>query len=159
MRRGVRLGVDVGSVRVGLAACDPDGLIATAVETLVRDTENPNNPADIARIAQECVTRGAIEVIVGLPLSLNGQGGSAARLARTYAERIVQSVAPTTVRLVDERLTTVSAHHALRSAGRAGRKQRAVVDQVAAVLILQQALDMERATDREPGSLVTVINE
>ena len=159
MRRGVRLGVDVGSVRVGLAASDPDGLIATAVETLTRDTDNNDNPADIARIAQECTVRGAIDVIVGFPLLLNGREGSAAGLARTYAEQIALRVAPTTVRLVDERLTTVSAHQALRGAGRAGRKQRSVVDQVAAVLILQQALDMERATNREPGSLVTATHE
>lgn len=158
MRRGVRLGVDVGSVRVGLAACDPDGLIATAVETLQRDTAT-DPPEDVRRIAQECQERGAIEVVVGLPLSLSGRGGHAADLARQYADRIAQAVAPVTVRLIDERLTTVSAHQALRNAGRAGRKQRAVVDQVAAVLILQQALDMERATGREPGSLVTATDD
>lgn len=154
VRRGVRLGVDVGSVRVGLAACDPDGMIATAVETLARDTRNPT-PADIERIAAECDERDVIEVVVGLPLSLSGRGGAASDAARQYAGRIARRVAPVTVRLVDERLTTVSAHQALRDAGRAGRKQRSVVDQVAAVMILQQALDMERSTGREPGSLVT----
>lgn len=159
MRRGVRLGVDVGSVRVGLAACDPDGLIATAVETLARDRDTADHPVDIARIAQECEERSAIEVIVGLPLSLKGHGGTAADEARGYAEQIARTVTPIPVRLVDERLTTVSAHQALRSAGRAGRKQRAVVDQVAAVMILQQALDMERSTGREPGSPVEPVGE
>lgn len=155
MRKGVRLGVDVGSVRVGLAACDPDGLIASAVETLPRDTRRTEPlPQDLARIVTEAREREALEIVVGLPLNLSGSGGAAADAARGYAEALARAAHPTRVRLVDERLTTVSAHQALHRAGRSGRKHRAVVDQVAAVLILQHALDTERSSGAAPGSLV-----
>lgn len=155
MRNGVRLGVDVGSVRVGLAVCDPSGMIATSVETLTRDTPSDGKlPTEIARIVTEARERGAIEVVVGLPLSLSGSGGAAAEAARGYAEALAHALRPTPVRLVDERLTTVSAHQALHRSGRSGRRHRAVVDQVAAAMILQQALDTERTSGRLPGSLV-----
>lgn len=151
MRRGVRLGVDVGQVRVGLAASDPSGLIATPVDTLQRDVKAG---ADLQAIATEASERDAIEVIVGHPVGLDGRAGSAAGLVRDYAEALANLVAPVTVRLVDERLSTVTAHDHLRRAGVKGRGQRRVVDQVAAVVILQNALDAERATGREPGLLV-----
>lgn len=151
MRRGVRLGVDVGSVRVGLAACDPAGLVASPVETLARDAAGLS---DVRRIAAEVLEREAIEVVVGLPLSMSGREGPAAAAARGYAAQIARRVAPAPVRLVDERLSTVSAHQALHAAGRRGRSQRQVVDQVAAVIVLQQALDAERSSGRAPGSLV-----
>lgn len=151
MRRGVRLGVDVGSVRVGLAACDPSGLIASPVETLKRDrTEG----SDLRRIVSEIAERDAVEVVVGLPVSLSGGEGPAARAVRDYAADLAGRAAPVPVRLVDERLSTVSAHQALTASGRSGRRHREVVDQVAAVLILQTALDAERATGRPPGSTV-----
>ena len=148
MRRGVRLGVDVGEVRVGLAVCDRDGLIASPVETLRRGR------SDLARIAAEVLEREVLEVVVGLPTSLSGREGAAARAARDYAGQIARQVSPVPVRLVDERLSTVSAHRALHEAGVRGRKHRPVVDQVAAVLVLQAALDAERSSGRLPGSLV-----
>ena len=151
MRRGVRLGVDVGSVRVGLAVCDPEGLIASPVATLPRDERTQ---ADLVRIAEEVTGRGVVEVVVGLPRSLDGSEGAAAEAARGYAVRLAGRVAPVPVRLVDERLSTVGAHRALHDAGVRGRKHRRVVDQVAAVLILQTALDAERASGHPPGSLV-----
>lgn len=150
-RRGVRLGVDVGAVRVGLAASDPGGVLASAVRTLARDTEGG---ADLRAVAAEVVERDVLEVVVGLPLSLDGTERSAATLARGYAAALARQVAPVPVRLVDERLSTVSATQALRGAGVPGRKQRRVVDQVAAVVILQSALDGERTTGRPPGSVV-----
>ncbi|HZI98621.1 MAG TPA: Holliday junction resolvase RuvX [Actinomycetales bacterium] len=151
MRRGVRLGVDVGTVRVGLAVCDPDGVIASPLETLPRDDRGQS---DIARIADEVAQRGVIEVVVGLPRSLDGRDRAAAEVARGYAVRLAGRVAPVPVRLVDERLSTVGAHRALHDAGVKGRRHRRVVDQVAAVLILQTALDAERASGRVPGSVV-----
>lgn len=151
MRRGVRLGVDVGSVRVGLAASDPSGVIASPVETLKRDR---TQGSDLRRIATEVTERDALEVVVGLPVSLSGSEGPAARAVRDYAADLAGRVAPVPVRLVDERLSTVSAHQALTASGRSGRRHREVVDQVAAVLILQTALDAERATGRPPGSTV-----
>lgn len=150
-RRGVRLGVDVGSVRVGLAACDPDGLIASPVRTVPRDEKGGR---DLAEIAAEARERGVLEVVVGLPRSMSGAEGPAAGLARDYAGRLARRVAPVPVRLVDERLSTVGAHRALHDAGVGGRKHRKVIDQVAAVLVLQTALDAEKSSGRAPGSLV-----
>jgi putative Holliday junction resolvase len=147
----VRLGVDVGTVRVGLAASDAAGLIASPVETLARDARGG---ADQRRIAAEVAEREALEVVVGLPVSLSGAEGPASRAVRGYAAELARRVAPVPVRLVDERMSTVSAHQALTASGRRGRRQREVVDQVAAVLILQTALDTERVSGRPPGSSV-----
>jgi putative Holliday junction resolvase len=147
----VRVGVDVGSVRVGVAASDPSGLLATPVRTVARDVEGG---ADLEEVAAVVAEREAIEVVVGLPRTLAGDEGAAATTARTYAGRLAARVAPVPVRLVDERLTTVDAHRSLRDSGVAGRRQRAVVDQAAAVLILQVALDTERGSGRPPGELV-----
>ncbi|MEO7234407.1 MAG: Holliday junction resolvase RuvX [Lapillicoccus sp.] len=152
VRPGVRLGVDVGSVRVGLAASDPAGIFATPVATLARDTTDGHT--DVVRIAETAREVDAVEIVVGLPRLLSGAEGEAARLARAYALDLAAAVAPVPVRLVDERLTTVDAHRRLRESGVAGRSQRDVVDQTAAVLILQSALDGERASGRAPGSRV-----
>ncbi|WP_369052272.1 Holliday junction resolvase RuvX [Kineococcus terrestris] len=151
MRSGVRLAVDVGSVRVGLAACDPAGVIASPVRTLARDERRGS---DVAEVAAEARERGAVEVVVGLPLSLDGGEGPAAQRALAYAGRVAAAVAPVPVRLVDERLSTVDAHRALHAAGRRERDFRAVVDQVAAVVLLQAALDVERTSGRPPGRVV-----
>lgn len=151
MRTGVRLGVDVGTVRVGLAASDPSGLLASAVATLARDERGAQDQHAVAREAAE---RGAVEVLVGLPLNLSGRVGPAAEAARGYAEALARLLAPVPVRLVDERLSTVAATQQLRGSGVRGRRQRAVVDQVAAVVLLQDALDAERASGRPPGTLV-----
>lgn len=150
MRRGVRLGVDVGSVRVGLAASDPSGLLATPVATLARDVARGT---DQERVVDEVAEREALEVLVGLPRSLSGREGPAAAAARAYAEQLAARLA-VPVRLVDERLSTVAAHRSLRESGVKGRKQRTVVDQVAAVVLLQAALDGERVRGEAPGELV-----
>ncbi len=154
--RGVRIGVDVGSVRVGVAASDPDGLLATPVATLARHPGAPPGPddGDILAIADLVRERSAVGVVVGLPRSLSGGEGPAAAVARGYAAVVAARVAPVWVRLVDERLTSVDAHRTLRDSGVATRRQRAVVDQAAAVLILQTALDTERSTGSPPGERV-----
>jgi putative Holliday junction resolvase len=152
MRTGVRLGVDVGEVRIGIAASDRDGLIATPVETVRRGA------GDVARIVDLAEEHAAFELVVGLPLSLSGAAGVAAEKATAFAERLADELAErrlaVSVRLNDERLTTVSAERVLREGGRKGAKRRAVVDQAAAVVILQHALDTERATGSPPGSEV-----
>lgn len=159
LERGARLCVDVGSVRVGVAVSDPDGLIATPVETLPRDVvtaaKNPAAvPTDLAALAEQVVERGVKVVYVGLPRHLSGAEGTASASARAYAVQVARLVSPVPVRLVDERMSTVTAHQALHASGRAGRKHRAVVDQVAAVVILQSALDFERGSGRRPGEVV-----
>src|SRR5688500_13617673 len=120
-RPGVRLGIDVGSVRVGVAVCDPGGSFATPVETVQRD---PHGGRDLDRIAVLAAERDAMEVVVGLPRSLSGREGPAAEAARDYAEQLARRLAdrlPTVpVRLVDERLTTVDAQRRLRDTGMRG---------------------------------------
>ncbi len=154
-RPGVRIGVDVGSVRVGVAVSDPSGLLATPVRTVARDPDALSAaPTDVEEIAALVQELGAVEAVVGLPRTLAGAEGAAAVSARTYAGRLAVRIAPVPVRLVDERLSTVDAHRALRDSGVDGRRQRSVVDQAAAVLILQVALDTERGSGRPPGELV-----
>ncbi|XVX21797.1 Holliday junction resolvase RuvX [Actinomycetota bacterium] len=152
MRPGVRVGVDVGSVRVGVALSDPGGILATPETTLTRDEEGGSDLEALAALVHE---REALEVVVGLPLSLSGEESHAAGIARAYATTLAGRVAPVPVRLVDERLTTVDAHRGLRASGVDGRRARHVVDQAAAVLILQGALDLERSSGRPPGETVT----
>lgn len=158
--RGARLGVDVGKARIGLAGSDPDGLIATPVETVPRvleaDGTSPAgiDTADIARIAAEVQERFAAVVYVGLPRHLSGAEGAATADARSFAARLAQAVAPVEVRLVDERMSTVTATSNLRAAGRKTKSHRPVIDQVAAVIILQSALDAEKAAGTRAGELV-----
>lgn len=153
MRIGVRLGVDVGEARVGVARSDPSGLLATPVETVQR------GEGDLARIATLAAEFEAVEVVVGLPRSLSGAEGPAAAKARDVAVRIAELVAPVPVRLADERMSTVTANAVLRGQGKPGKKhgqkRRAVVDQAAAVVILQNALDTERTTGVPPGETVS----
>nr|WP_297428305.1 Holliday junction resolvase RuvX [uncultured Actinotalea sp.] len=152
--RGVRLGLDLGSVRIGVAASDPDGLIATPVETVPRD--GPGGGADLRAVAALVAERGAVVVYVGLPRHLSGAEGSSARDVRTYCGILARTVAPVPVRLVDERMSTVTAHQALYASGRSGRRHRQVVDQAAAVVILQSAMDAERSTGARSGELVEI---
>jgi len=145
MRNGIRLGVDVGSVRIGVARSDPSGLLATPVETVRR------GKGDLDRLAEIAAEYEVVEVVVGLPTSLSGREGQAAEAARDFANRISLRLAPVPVRLFDERLTTVTAQQGLRASGVKAKNQRGVVDQAAAIVLLQAALDAERATGRPPG--------
>jgi putative Holliday junction resolvase len=147
-RPGVRLGVDVGKARIGVARCDRDGLLAVPVETVPR--EGPDPLARITAIARDYE---AVEIVVGLPVSLSGGETASTADARGFAERLATtSTLPT--RLVDERLSTVTAHDALRRSGRSQRGSRSIVDQVAAVVLLQHALDVEKRTGRPAGEPV-----
>lgn len=152
---GVKLGVDVGMVRVGLASCDPDGILATPVKTLSRDVKKNS---DIRVLVKEVTERNAVEIFVGLPRTLKGAEKASAEMARSYAALLVEALAKAgikvPVRLIDERLTTVSAHQALHAAGVGSREHRKVIDQVAAVGILQHAIDMQKARNTNVGELV-----
>jgi putative pre-16S rRNA nuclease len=136
-RRGVRLGVDVGKVRVGVAVCDPDGILATPLVTVAR------REGDLRKIADLVAEHEAVEVVVGLPVTLAGTEGPAAVDAREYAEALASAIAPVPVRLADERMSTVVASRRLAERGVRGKRQRAVVDQAAAVEILQSWLDAQ----------------
>jgi putative Holliday junction resolvase len=144
--RGTRLGVDVGQVRVGVATCDPDGILATPLVTLRRDlnAEVDAIPSDIFELARLADAYQTVEVVVGLPVTLAGKEGPAAVQARAYAERLAKAIAPVPVRLADERMSTVAATRRLAERGVRGKRQRAVVDQAAAVEILQGWLDAQR---------------
>jgi putative Holliday junction resolvase len=148
MRRGVRLGVDAGSVRIGIARSDPAGILASPLETVRA------GKGDVDQIVRLVTDNEAVEVIVGLPTSLSGREGPAADQARRFASRIARRLTPDTVRLFDERLTTVSAESGLRERGVHGQARRKVVDQAAAAVLLQAALDTERLTGRPPGEIV-----
>jgi putative holliday junction resolvase len=138
--RGRRLGIDVGAVRVGVALSDPDGLLATPVATVPRDLAHGTDLATIAGLVAE---HEVVEVVVGLPRTLAGREGPAAEAARAFGTALSARV-PVPVTYADERLTTVVATRQMRESGRKGRRQRAVVDQVAAVAILQGFLDARR---------------
>ncbi len=147
MRPGVRLGIDVGTARIGIARSDLHGMLATPVETV------PRGAGDIARIRELVSEIDAVEIIVGLPLALSGRETASTGDAKEFAGRLSTACA-VPVRLVDERLSTVSANSALRASGRNAKNSRSVVDQVAAVIILQHALDFERSADSPPGAVV-----
>ena len=144
--RGRRLGVDVGKVRVGVALSDPDGILATPLVTVSRDlgTAADSVPADIAELVRLVGEHEVVQVVVGLPVRLNGAEGPAAIDSRMYADRLASVVDPVPVVLADERMSTVVATRRLAERGVRGKRQRAVVDQAAAVEILQNWLDAQR---------------
>jgi putative holliday junction resolvase len=155
VRSGVRVALDIGEARIGVASSDPHGILATPVETVRR------GPGDLDRIASLVADLNAFEIVIGLPRSLSGGEGPAAARIREVAAQVAAKVtgqetgkngkSGMAVRLVDERFTTVTAERMLRERGKKGSKRRAVVDQAAAVVILQHALDFERETGNPPG--------
>lgn len=155
MRSGIRLGIDVGRARIGVARSDPHGMLATPVETVPRDTDGV---ADLDRIAAIANEECAFELIVGLPINLRGERTASTDDAQLFARSLADHIAShdITVRLVDERLSTVSAQGQLQRAGRTTRTSREIIDQAAAVVILQHALDIERSRGEAPGEVVSI---
>ena len=150
--RGRRLGIDVGSVRIGVAVSDPDGILATPVETVARERRK-NSDKHVRRLAALAGELNAVEVVVGLPRTLADRSGSAAKDAVELADQLAPRIAPIPVRLADERLTTVVAQRSLREAGVRAKSQRSVIDQAAAVGILQNWLDQRRAAVAAHGEV------
>ncbi|HVQ86835.1 MAG TPA: Holliday junction resolvase RuvX [Actinomycetes bacterium] len=144
---GVWLGIDPGAVRIGVAVSDPGASIAVPVETVKRGKH------DVARICTIAQEKAAVGIFVGLPRSMSGAEGQAAGVARSFAEQVARTC-PIPVRLLDERLTTVSAARGLRESGRSSRSSRAVIDQAAATVLLQAALDQMAASGSVVGELV-----
>ncbi|AHU88784.1 Holliday junction resolvase RuvX [Trueperella pyogenes] len=149
MRKGVRFGVDVGAARIGVARSDSSGILATPVATLRA------GKGDIDAVAKMVREAAALEVIVGLPLNMDGTQGKSAFIAKKWARRLSRRICPVPVRMLDERLTTVQAHRQLHDAGRKEISHRAVVDQAAAVIILESALEQERVSGRLPALVET----
>jgi len=148
VRRGVRLGIDVGSVRIGVARSDADGVLASPLDTIRRGSD------DVSALARIAAENDAVEIVVGLAIGLRGTEGKAAADGRGFASALAARLAPVPVRLVDERFTTVLAHAALRQGGADSRARRGSVDKAAAALVLQGALDAERTTGEPAGELV-----
>lgn len=146
--RGRRLGIDVGSVRIGVASSDPDGILATPVETVAR-AKTKKDDSDLRRIVALVQEYEAVEVVVGLPRTLRGEDGKATALVRGFAGALGRRIAPIPVVFADERFSTVVAQNSLRGAGVRARDQRDVIDQAAAVAILQAALDERSRAELE----------
>ena len=146
------MGVDVGNARVGLALCDPDGILATPLKTLRRDLKKNSDRRVLRKLIE---VNEVTEVFVGLPKTMRGGESPSTLMAREYAEALVQELAAddasVPVWLVDERLTTVSAHRSLHEAGVSSREFKTMVDQVAAVNILQHAVDTLKAGQHLAG--------
>ena len=153
MRSGARLAFDVGKVRIGVARCDAQAILSVPVMTLKRDRFG----AELEEAADLIEEYDAIEAIVGLPRRMNGGSSASSEDARRWAHELAQLVTSVSVRLVDERLSTVTAHRELHESGRTEASFRKVVDQAAAVVILDQALDTERMTNAPAGELVPPI--
>jgi putative Holliday junction resolvase len=151
-RRGVRLGIDVGRARIGVARCDPDGMLAVPVETVPRGDDS------VARILTLVAEYEPLEVLVGLPINMRGEDTPSTVDAREFA-RALGTASGLPVRLIDERLSTVTAHQALRASGRTQRNSRGVVDQAAAVVLLQHAIDTEKNTGAPAGAPVPLDEE
>lgn len=149
MRTGVRLAIDVGSVRIGVAACDAAATLSFGIETV------PRGAGDIARLVELAHDRGALEVVIGLPLRLDGTVGPAAQAVSDFARDLAEPLHPIPLRVVDERLTTVAAQRGLQGAGRTIRSSRSIIDEEAAVTLLNDALARERATGAPAGEIVT----
>ena len=148
MRRGVRMALDWGDARIGVAACDRDGILAYPVSTVRAGAD------EIAELEALVAEYGPVEVLVGFPRSLSGREGPAAGKARERAGRLAGAVG-VPVRLVDERLTTVTASQRLSQGGKRVKEQRELIDAAAAVAILEQALAFEQSRGIPPGELVS----
>ena len=145
MRRGRRIGIDLGDARIGVSICDPDGILATPFETIKA------GPGALARIATILSEEQAVECVVGLPVGLSGREGPAALKVRGICDELSRLIEPLDIRLIDERMSTMTADGLLRQQGRSGVDRRQVIDQAAATVILQTALDAERTRGSAPG--------
>ncbi|MGJ3509743.1 Holliday junction resolvase RuvX [Enemella sp. A6] len=143
----MRLGVDWGEARIGVAACDRDGLMAFGVATV---TAGDSALDELAALVAEYEP---IEVVLGLPRTMAGTEGIAAEKIRARADELAGRIT-VPVRLVDERLTTVTASRQLRAGGKSAKRQRSVIDRAAAAEILNGALEREKATGEPPGEIL-----
>ena len=145
MRRGRRIAFDPGSVRIGVAVCDPDGILASPHEPVAAD--------DGAALRELIAEVEPIEIVIGLPRGLDGNEGAAAQAARSFASEIGSAV-DFPVRLVDERLSTVEAQRGFHDQGLSIRQSRGMIDSAAASVVLQHALDAERSSGQPPGEVL-----
>lgn len=155
MRKGKRLAIDFGLVRIGLATCDPDGILSSPRQAIARSVRGTD---DVRAIIDLITEQAVIEVLVGDPISLSGSATSSTSHAREFALQIAAST-EVPVRLVDERLTTVSAAAKLHESGKDSRQAKSLIDSASAVEILEQALSIERRTGAAAGVLVADLDD
>lgn len=154
MRSGRRLAVDVGKVRVGLAVSDFHGILASPLQNIARESDDAQTVASmLAAIAEETI----IEAYFGLPVSMSGNASASTEDAIALANAF-EAASMIPVRMIDERLTTVSAAAALRSSGKNSKEGRKVIDQIAATMILEQALATEKSSGKQPGVTLGELN-
>ena len=134
------LALDVGSRRLGVAVSDPTGTVATPLATVPRRSPE----ADASAIARLAAEQEAGIVVAGLPVSLSGREGPAARAVRAYVDQLRELLPGLVFELTDERLSTVEAERALRESGASGRDRRRTIDRSAATVILQAWIDADR---------------
>lgn len=144
------MAIDVGTARIGLATCDPDGILASPLPAIARSADMSVLVSTLTQLASELEV---IEFIVGDPVSLSGNASKSTEDARKVASKLAAETS-LSVRLVDERLTTVSAASKLREAGKDSKSSRALIDSASAVEILEQALAEEKHSGQAPGYLV-----
>lgn len=154
MRSGRRLAIDFGKARIGVAISDAYAILASGLETIPR-AKSP--AADIDRILQLVIENEVIEIYVGLPISLNGMENASTSDAIVLARAIAEKT-NVPLRFIDERLTTVTAANALKTSGRNAKSGRAIIDQIAAAVILEQALEIERSAGTQPGKSLKEID-
>ena len=142
-RRGRVLGIDLGSRRIGAAITDSGQTVATGVTTIARGRDHEADHRAIDDLVREY---DAVAVVVGVPVSMSGGNGAAARLVLDEIEEM-RARLEVEVETVDERLTTVAASGAMRAAGLGSRKQRGRVDQEAAAQLLQTWVDRRRSQE------------
>ena len=147
MRTGIRLACDVGKARIGIARSDPMGVLAVPLDAV------PAGVDSAARVRELVLEYEAIEVVVGLPITMAGEQGPAAVYTREWVADLAR-VIDVPIRLHDERLTTVQAQRGLHEAGRTAKSSRSVIDSASAVVLLQTCLDSERASGRPMGTEV-----
>jgi putative Holliday junction resolvase len=150
MEKGRRLAIDVGTVRIGLAICDPDAILSSPLPALARSSELAETLDAISNLVDEY---SPVEVYVGDPISLSGGHSASTQDARSFAMKLADLIS-VPIRLVDERLTTVTASAKLRSSGKDSKQSRSLIDSASAVEILEQALATLRVSGTTPGELV-----
>ena len=155
MRSGRRLAIDVGKVRIGVAASDQHSILASGFETVPREVDVKRSLNRILEIINEVKP---IEIYIGLPISMKGQTTESTRDAIYFAKALADTC-ETPIRFIDERMSTISATSALKLSGRSSKSGRKVIDQIAATVILEQAMEIEKLTSSIPGIALGEIDE
>ena len=145
MRKGIRYAIDYGDQRIGLAKSDVDAIMAVPVATI------KNDEFALKNLLEHLNETGYLDIYIGLPKHLSGVLGQSALKAQEFARKLSAEIDVDSIRMLDERLTTTSASARLQESGVNTRNQKSIIDQAAAVELLEFALDSEKRTGNIPG--------